>query len=166
MAMPKVSLPLFYFMIMSLALLFSSNAQDTNQDYINSHNDARVAVGAGLGNMTWNETVADYARDYANQRIADCNLVHSDGPYGENLAWGSGDLSGLDAVRMWVDEKAFYDYNSNTCTGGQQCGHYTQVVWRDSISLGCAKVTCNNGLGTLITCNYYPPGNVIGQRPY
>ncbi|XP_050210996.1 pathogenesis-related protein 1-like [Mercurialis annua] len=165
MILPKISLSPFC--IITIASLLLSSAQDTDQDYINSHNEARVAlVGVGLKNVSWNESVADYARDYANQRIDDCNLVHSGGPYGENIAWGGGELSGIEAVKMWVDEKPFYDYNSNSCVDGEQCGHYTQIIWRDSVSIGCAKVICNNGTGTFITCNYYPPGNIIGQKPY
>ncbi|KAJ9159333.1 hypothetical protein P3X46_024843 [Hevea brasiliensis] len=162
MKLCKLSLPLTF--LLSIALItFPSYAQDTPQDYLNVHNQARADVG--LGPLTWDDKVAAYAQNYANQRIGDCNLVHSDGPYGENLAWGSGDLSGIDAVKMWVDEKPYYDYNSNSCAPGQMCGHYTQVVWRDSVRLGCAKVTCNNG-ETFIGCNYDPPGNYIGQRPY
>ncbi|KAK9988775.1 hypothetical protein SO802_029014 [Lithocarpus litseifolius] len=44
---------------------------------------------------------------------------------GENLAWGSRDLSGTAAVNMWVAEKPKYDYDSNSCVGGE-CLHYTQ----------------------------------------
>ncbi|XVE67402.1 hypothetical protein DITRI_Ditri08aG0157500 [Diplodiscus trichospermus] len=147
--------------LMALALL--SHAQDSPQDYLNAHNTARADVG--VGPMTWDDTVAAYAKNYANQRIGDCNLVHSGGPYGENLAWSSADLSGTDAVTMWVNEKADYNYDSNTCAPGKVCGHYTQVVWRKSVRLGCAKVRCNNG-GTFIGCNYDPPGNYNGEKPY
>ncbi|XWS40348.1 hypothetical protein CRYUN_Cryun18bG0133300 [Craigia yunnanensis] len=149
--------------LMALALVLPSHAQDSQQDYLNAHNTARAAVG--VGPMTWDDTVAAYAQNYANQRSGDCNLVHSNGPYGENLAWSSGDLSGTDAVTMWVNEKADYNYDSNSCGPGKVCGHYTQVVWRDSVRLGCAKVRCSNG-GTFIGCNYDPPGNFIGQKPY
>ncbi|XWS67537.1 hypothetical protein CRYUN_Cryun04dG0014900 [Craigia yunnanensis] len=149
--------------LMALALVLPSHAQNSPQDFLNAHNTARAAVG--VGPMTWDNTVAAYAQNYANQRIGDCKLVHSGGRYGENIAWGSADLSGTAAVRMWVDEKANYDYTSNTCAPGKVCGHYTQVVWRNSVRLGCAKVRCNNG-GTFIICNYDPPGNFNGQRPY
>ncbi|XWS67539.1 hypothetical protein CRYUN_Cryun04dG0015100 [Craigia yunnanensis] len=149
--------------LMALALVLPSHAQNSPQDFLNAHNTARAAVG--VGPMTWDNTVAAYAQNYANQRIGDCKLVHSGGRYGENIAWGSADLSGTAAVRMWVDEKANYDYASNTCAPGKVCGHYTQVVWRNSVRLGCAKVRCNNG-GTFIICNYDPPGNFNGQRPY
>ncbi|XVF00654.1 hypothetical protein REPUB_Repub04eG0019700 [Reevesia pubescens] len=145
------------------SLVFPSHAQNSPQDYLNAHNTARAAVG--VGPMTWDNTVATYAQNYANKRIGDCNLVHSGGRYGENLAWSSADLSGTNAVRMWVNEKADYNYNSNTCAQGKVCGHYTQVVWRNSVRLGCAKVRCTNG-GTFIGCNYDPPGNYIGRKPY
>ncbi|XP_050210805.1 basic form of pathogenesis-related protein 1-like [Mercurialis annua] len=151
--------------LISLTLTLPSSAQDTPQDYLDAHNAARIAVGAGLEPMTWDNTVAAYAQDYANQRINDCALIHSSGSYGENIAASSGDFSGTGAVKLWVDEIAFYDYNSNSCATGEQCGHYTQVVWRQSVRLGCAKVMCANG-GTFITCNYDPPGNFIGEKPY
>ena len=159
----SVSLIAFTCLIIGLATLQASNAQDSPQDFLNAHNSARAQVG--VGPMTWDDKVASYARQYANSHIGDCKMVHSGGPYGENLAWSSGNLSGTDAVRMWVNEKANYNYNSNSCASGKVCGHYTQEVWRKSVRLGCAKVRCNNG-GTFIGCNYDPPGNYIGQKPY
>ncbi|KAL7206246.1 hypothetical protein ACSBR2_019037 [Camellia fascicularis] len=78
--------------------------------------------------MTWDNNLAAYAQRYANSRMGDCNLVHSGGPYGENLAEGSGSFTGTDGVNLWVGEKPYYDYNSNSCVGGKECRHYTQVV--------------------------------------
>nr|CAD1819851.1 unnamed protein product [Ananas comosus var. bracteatus] len=75
------------------------------------------------------------------------------------------DYTAADAVNSWVSENQYYDHATNTCAQGQECGHYTQVVWRDSTMIGCARVVCNNG-GIFITCNYYPPGNIDGQSPY
>ena len=157
----KISLA--FFTLITLSLILPSRAQDNPQDYLDAHNAARAAVG--VGPLTWDNTVQAYAQAYASQRAGDCNLVLSGGPYGEILQWSSADLSGTDAVKLWVDEKAYYDYNSNSCAAGQQCGHYTQVVWRNSARLGCAKVKCSTG-GTFIGCNYDPPGNYVGQKPY
>ncbi|XP_065872798.1 pathogenesis-related protein 1-like [Euphorbia lathyris] len=159
----KISIALI--VLISLALTKSLNAQDAPQDYINAHNEARGEVG--VGPMTWDDNVAAYARNYAEQRRGDCKLQHSQGgPYGENIvAGGSGDFSGTNAVKLWVSEKTFYNHGSNTCAAGKQCGHYTQVVWRNSVRLGCAKVRCNSG-GVFITCNYDPPGNYRNQKPY
>lgn len=140
-------------------------AQNTPQDFLDAHNAARAQVSVGA--MIWNATVAAYAQTYANQMAATCNLVHSNGPYGENLAWGSSStFTGTAAVNLWVAEKQYYTYSTNTCAAGKVCGHYTQVVWQNSVRLGCARVTCNNGGGTFIICSYDPPGNYVGQKPY
>ncbi|XP_022866757.1 pathogenesis-related leaf protein 6-like, partial [Olea europaea var. sylvestris] len=140
-----------------------SEAQNSPQDYLNAHNAARAQVG--VGPMVWNDKVADFARNYVNQRTGDCNLVHSGSrSYGENLAKGSGDFTGKAAVDLWVLEKRNYDYKSNSCVVGE-CRHYTQVVLRNSLRLGCARARCNNG-SWFVSCNYAPPGNFIGQLPY
>ena len=151
--------------IIGLAIPQTSNAQDSPQDYLNAHNAARAEVG--VGPLVWDYKLASYAKKYANQHINDCELVHSGGPYGEDLSWSSApDIPGVEAVKYWVDEKANYDYKSNSCIGDKMCGHYTQVVWRDTVRVGCAKVRCNGNKGTLIQCNYDPPGNFYGERPY
>ncbi|KAL6210012.1 hypothetical protein ACLB2K_020950 [Fragaria x ananassa] len=101
----------------SLALIHSIHAQDSPQDYLDAHNAARAAVG--VAPLTWDDQVARFAQDYANTHVGDCQLVHSGGQYGENLAMSTGDLSGTDAVNLWIREKADYDYNLNTCAAGK-----------------------------------------------
>ncbi|RDX61523.1 hypothetical protein CR513_60240, partial [Mucuna pruriens] len=105
--------------------------QDSEEDYVNAHNAARSEVS--VPNLVWDNTVAAFAQTYANLRKADCKLIHSGGGgrYGENLAKSTGNLSGIGAVKLWVNEKPKYDYNSNKCVGGE-CRHYTQVVWKNS----------------------------------
>ncbi|XP_073107401.1 pathogenesis-related protein PRB1-3-like [Elaeis guineensis] len=162
--MSSSNLPFVFAIAVSLGMIHTAIAQNSPEDFVSPHNSARAAVG--VGPVSWNDSVAAYAQDYANQRSGDCQLVHSDGSYGENLFGGSGaDYTAADAVNLWMSEKQYHDYNSNMCADVQVCGHYTQVVWRDSTNIGCARVVCDNG-GIFITCNYYPPGNFVGQRPY
>ena len=148
---------------MGLTLIHVSLAQNSHQDFVNAHNAARAEVG--VGPIRWNHTIAAYAQDYANKRIGDCDLIHSMGPYGECLAEGYAILSAVDAVNLWVNEKQYYDYESNSCIGTDECRHYTQVVWRDSMHLGCARVKCDNDW-LFVICDYDPPGNDEDERPY
>ncbi|XP_008236236.1 PREDICTED: basic form of pathogenesis-related protein 1-like [Prunus mume] len=157
------------FGIFSIALILSThvsqarpNKEPHHQDFIDEHNRARAEVG--VGPIKWNDTVAAYAQKYADSKIETCEMVHSQGPYGENLAEGYGEMTGGQAVKFWVTEKPNYDYASNTCVG-DVCGHYTQVVWRNSTHVGCARAKCKNGW-MFVICSYYPPGNYIGERPY
>ncbi|KAJ9705383.1 hypothetical protein PVL29_003435 [Vitis rotundifolia] len=146
---------------MGLALAHISYAQNSPQDFLDAHNAARAEVG--VEPMTWDNTVAAYAQNYAIQRVGDCNLVLSGGPYGENLAWGVPSLTGIDAVNLWVGEKPNYDYNSSSCVGGE-CLHYALVIWPNSLHLGCATVQCTSG-GWFVTCNYDPQGSSFPMPP-
>lgn len=148
--------------IMGLSLAQLTLSQNTHKDYLDAHNTARAHVG--VRPLTWNRTLAAYARKYANTRIRYCELEHSNGPYGENIAEGYDNFSGKDAVNLWISENANYDHHSNSCVGGE-CLHYTQVVWRNTVHLGCARAHCKSGWW-FITCNYDPPGNYEGERPY
>jgi hypothetical protein len=136
-----------------------------------AHNVVRAEVG--VAGLVWDPSVAATAAAYA----ARCVFQHSGtAGLGENLAAyaPSGGHTGQDAVDSWASEKANYDYASNTCAANQVCGHYTQVVWRNSTNLGCGVQACNTNspFGAsfpnweIWVCNYLPPGNFVGQRPY
>ncbi|KAH0632657.1 pathogenesis-related leaf protein 4-like [Solanum tuberosum] len=152
---------LFLICFMILAIFHSCDAQNSPQDYLAVHNNARAQVR--VGPMSWDGALATKAQKYADSRRGDCNLIHSGS--GENLAKGSGDFTGRSASELWVAEKPNYNYDTNKCASGKVCGHYTQVVWRTSVRLGCGRARCNNGWW-FICCNYAPSGNIVGRRPY
>jgi pathogenesis-related protein 1 len=161
MGLTKLLLALY---LVGLTLSHVSVAKNGHRHFLDGHNKARAEVG--VPPLVWNNTLAAYARNYANKRIPDCKMVESDpdGPYGECLAEGYGDFKAADVVKGWVSEKQYYDHKSNKCIGGE-CGHYTQVVWRDTKYLGCARAKCNNGW-MFVTFNYFPSGNYYGESPY
>lgn len=137
--------------------------------------------------LRWSETLRQRAEKWAAElkRGNDCGMKHS-GP-GENLFWagpletadakdGNGNwvwqyslqaITEADVADDWGSEKQWYDHASNTCSAptGRSCGHYTQMVWRDSQEVGCAKAVCDD-FSQVWVCNYEPAGNVQGQKPY
>uniref|UniRef100_A0A0D3GYD2 SCP domain-containing protein n=1 Tax=Oryza barthii TaxID=65489 RepID=A0A0D3GYD2_9ORYZ len=134
-------------------------------EFVQLHNKARAAVG--VGPVAWSDVLAAKALEHASY----CQKQHIQGQYGENLWWsyGAGTTgTPADAMSYWLAEKAKYYYDSNYCSAGELgCAHYTQVVWRRTAYVGCARVTCNrNGIGTMIACNYFPRGNMKNERPY
>ncbi|HEY5742486.1 MAG TPA: CAP domain-containing protein, partial [Terrimicrobiaceae bacterium] len=63
----------------------------------------------------------------------------------------------------------WYNYEENTCAAGNECRHYTQLVWSSSQRLGAGRAvrTTKEGRTYVIwVCNYAPPGNIKGERPY
>lgn len=133
--------------------------------YLAPHNKIRAKLG--LPPLQWSEQLARYAQWWAHQRQGDCAMIHSGSDYGENLFWGSTGRSWgpTDAVAFWASEKSYYNYQTNSCAQGRECLHYTQIIWKHSLRVGCAKVTCRNGYA-FIGCNYDPHGNILGQKPF
>ncbi|XP_030477831.2 pathogenesis-related protein PR-1-like [Cannabis sativa] len=136
--------------------------------FLAAHNIARAKKGEPP--LFWDAKLARHARRWASQRKADCALKHSfqDGEFtlGENIFWGGGsDWTPANAVEAWMEEEKDYSYESNSCANGKMCGHYTQIVWQSTKRVGCARVICDNK-DTFMICNYDPPGNYIGEKPY
>ncbi|CAN8306478.1 unnamed protein product [Cochlearia groenlandica] len=135
-----------------------------SMQFLFAHNLVRARVGEPP--LEWDGRLAAYARSWAKQRVGDCRLVHSNGPFGENIFWaGDNNWRPGEVVKVWADENKFYDTKANTCEEGQMCGHYTQIVWKDSTKVGCARVDCTNG-GLYAICVYNPPGNYEGEHPF
>jgi pathogenesis-related protein 1 len=149
-----------------------------------AHNQVRALVdtsgiaGGPLPPMQWNSALAAHAAAWASMCIdGDGNglVDHSSSGYrsnvggfsyvGENIfASGSSMASATQAVQVWAEEKNDFTYPS--CAGGAVCGHYTQIVWRSSVNLGCANVTCGSlQYKGVVLCQYGPGGN-SGGAPY
>ncbi|KAI0932293.1 hypothetical protein AcV5_004441 [Taiwanofungus camphoratus] len=130
-------------------------------EYLSDHNTVRAQHGAAP--LSWNGTLATAAQQWANN----CVFQHSGGslgPYGENLAAGTGSSYGIDAaIQSWTNEVSEYDPNN------PQPSHFTQVVWKATTQLGCAVQECSGifpssyGEAKFYVCEYYPQGNVIGE---
>jgi pathogenesis-related protein 1 len=145
-----------------------------NQDEIRAltrlHNKARADVG--VAPLAWSADIAAYAQRWADHLAASgCRMEHrpSSGKwrrlYGENLFMGTAGAYGVgDAVEAWVGEKKDYRGKALDGSNWHAAGHYTQVVWRGTRRFGCAKSACRDMV--IVVCNYDPPGNVMGQKPF
>lgn len=50
-----------------------------------------------------------------------------------------------------------------------KAGHYTQMVWKKSTQIGAGSAVVKQGRykGLVVTvCNYDPPGNFVGEKPF
>ena len=150
---------------------------------LDAHNDARCAVG--VADLLWNDADETSAAEWA----ANCVYQHSTRDQregrGENLAAAMGQgfpavLSG--ANRGWIDQErpnwpcetgAIPNCEPVPGAVNTQCGHYTQVVWDATTTMGCAHALCtdNNPFGQqgewrLTVCQFSPGGNMMGARPF
>jgi pathogenesis-related protein 1 len=127
----------------------------------------KVRADVGVGPMKWSRTLAVYAQEWSDHLAATtCRMAHrTEGKYGENLFQGTaGFYTAVDAAKNWEAEKKDYRGGVLTESDWRPAGHYTQMVWRDTTALGCGEAVCKRTL--IVVCNYDPPGNYIGRRPY
>lgn len=173
------------FLVLTMAavcLLLSGfvNAADVDAAAIlAAHNKWRAKVGAGA--LEYSSSLAASAQKWADELKANnhCNMRHSksDGAYGENIFWASAlqwsdgrrevmKIPAAKPVDSWASEQADYHYSSNSCDAGKVCGHYTQLVWKNSSRVGCAMAVCEDSKDQVWVCQYQPAGNWVGQKPY
>ena len=132
------------------------------QEIVAAHNAVRSKVG--VSPLVWSDDMAKVAQEWANTLVAKGAFEHrTDHRYGENLLEASGfEPTPAQVVSAWAEEAKDYQYSANSCSG--VCGHYTQVVWRDTKAVGCA--VGRDAAREIWVCNYAPYGNVVGERPY
>jgi len=147
-------------------------------DIVKHHNVLRAQEGAAdMETMSWNESLAAAAKDWVRQCIWEHGFPPLPGSsftsYGQNLYMiGGAPMDVVDGVQSWYDENLDYDYDTLGCSPDKMCGHYTQVVWATSRQVGCAHHYCSTLQNSDMTraevliCNYLPPGNFIGQKPF
>jgi uncharacterized protein YkwD len=129
---------------------------------VSAHNEIRAQ--AGVPPLKWSDRLEAVAQDWANTLLSRREFSHRpNSKLGENLFAITGARSSTaEVIRAWADESRNYDYRSNRCR--DVCGHYTQIVWRDTKQVGCAVARDNRR--EIWVCNYDPPGNWVGHRPY
>jgi pathogenesis-related protein 1 len=133
-----------------------------SRDLLAAHNAVRARLG--VASLVWSDRLAVLAQDWADKLLAHNQFAHRpNNRYGENLFEITGaTASPEEVVNTWAAETRNYEYKSNTCHG--ECLHYTQIVWRDTREVGCG--VARRGVREVWVCDYEPPGNVVGERPY
>jgi len=130
----------------------------------------QIRAEVGTPPLKWDCNLAKESQKWAEILASQGRLKHSSpNNYGENLYfyWNSGGkvASLEDAVNSWYSEKAYFVYGAkNWCKPGKICGHYTQLIWKDTTHMGCGKAFKNNS--TYVVCRFTPQGNLLGKQPY
>jgi Cysteine-rich secretory protein family len=143
----------------------ASHSQNVNEsEILAAHNKYRREVGVPA--LVWSDSIAASARQWADHLAATRSFKHSSSGYGENIWSGTtGSFSQTDMVDRWGSEQQYFVAGGsfpNVCRG--RCGHYTQMIWRNTTAIGCGLAT--DGGRDYLVCRYNPPGNYRGRKPY
>jgi hypothetical protein len=157
--------------------------------YDGFHWNATLASDA----QQWANKCTHGAKTATNQTgFAHCNAVTPNEcqGQGENLfTWYGKDGQGrpvipppipspkevIDGQYGWYPEVQYMELDPQTHSykephngqvNGHTVGHFTQMVWASTTSVGCGHATCpdpDHGQVTLYVCRYSPAGNIPGQ---
>lgn len=115
--------------------------------------------------VSWNTSIAASAAAYA----ATCVYEHdpANNVFGENLYVAYASTLTVpralnDSVEAWYSEVAFYNYSNPSVptTAGEQVGHFTQLVWASTTSVGCGIMVCPDGVFNLDGTVFWNAPNV------
>jgi uncharacterized protein YkwD len=112
-----------------------------------------------------NKEICTIAENYAKTLATKLKcLQHSENTYkgqelGENLFGCFGmEATGQEISDHWYSEIKKYNFNGDWQGG---CGHFTQMVWKDTEEVGFGKWKDKSGQ-IYVVANYYPAGNFLG----
>ncbi|XP_065064531.1 uncharacterized protein LOC135690796 [Rhopilema esculentum] len=157
--------------------LFMTVKSDFAGECLFAHNVAR-GQHEDTPDLTWDADLATSAESYAqklasdNQKSGGSSYLMDHSPaagrdYGENIYIGNS--GGLDerkianAMYFWYREGIKYNYES--IAPWTSTGHFTQVIWKSTTTVGCGKALYykNLRIHTIIVCQYKPKGNTSMQ---
>ena len=178
----------------ALADAAEARPKQARSSMVEAHNAVRGEITPDLPPLSWSKQIAEQAQVWADTLARnDCEMRHNPDlqEHGQNLFWGgparevtitrsaggevvdrevrisAQEITAENVVESWASEKQWYDYETNACHApeGESCGHYTQIVWAQTTQVGCGMTLCDSK-GQVWVCDYYPAGNILGQRPY
>ncbi len=155
--------------VLALSAADPAGAQESFKDEVlAAHNAERAATG--VPPLRWDPVLAEHADTWARNLAMTGQFEHQrPSREGENLWRGTpGAFRPSQMVQSWIDEKKDFQYGvfpKVSRTGEwHDVGHYTQLVWRNTTSVGCAWAP--SMLWEYLVCRYAPPGNFNGRKPY
>jgi uncharacterized protein YkwD len=152
---------------------------DFAQQILAVHNSERAAVG--VPPLVWSDKLAASAKTWAEHLATTAEFRHSLSGVGENIAGYSPSRGPFrPGVYLWVAEKANYHgkpEGTPQTPDNPVVGHYTQMVWNTTKSVGCATASGNGhpyfsgaskpaDFMSILVCQYSPPGNIFPEKPY
>ena len=64
-------------------------------------------------------------------------------------------------ISSWYDEVSMHNFQRPKFS--KETGHFTQMVWKDTKSMGVGVAHSPDGREVYIVTNYYPAGNIVSR---
>ncbi|KAL1502315.1 hypothetical protein ABEB36_007480 [Hypothenemus hampei] len=155
-----------------LSLSLKSSAKDLRsitegnfeEDFLNAHNHYRARHG--VPPLTLDKSLCKYAEEWAKHLASKNILEHRpESNYGESIyCLYSSDptfkINGNTPVDTWYEEIKQHTFSREP--SDLKSGHFTQLIWKSSESLGVAVAKSSQG-SIYVVAYYSPAGNFVGH---
>lgn len=127
------------------------------------HNEYRSEHG--VPPLVLNKDITKVAQKWADDLAKRDSMAYSlNQTYGESVysGWSSDPntkVTARDCIDKWYSE--INDYSFGKEPEVLTCGHFTQIVWKDTKEIGVGSAKSKSGK-LYVVVNYYPPGNYSG----
>lgn len=144
--------------------LFGSKTSDFENEALEIHNEYRREHGAPP--LVLNKNISKVAQKWAEELAKKDSMAYSlNKMYGESVYSGwtadaKTTITAKDCVDKWYSE--INEFNFGKEPEVLTCGHFTQIVWKDTKELGVGSAKSASGK-LYVVANYSPPGNYSGQ---
>ncbi|KAF7845837.1 hypothetical protein BT93_L0395 [Corymbia citriodora subsp. variegata] len=155
----------------------ASAVATTYEQLVLAHHNVHRANHSAT-DVIWSANLAAIALSIAETCVYEHNTTAGGGGYGQNIAAGV-EASGIGEVisdLFYNGEVNYfvglYGEASPDMTNFEHWGHFSQIVWKATTTVGCATYDCSSsGLANVgsdvspyfTVCNYEGPGNVGGE---
>ncbi|KAF5289263.1 hypothetical protein FQA39_LY15193 [Lamprigera yunnana] len=145
-----------------LTISIKGKQGDFEEDFLNAHNEYRQKHG--VPPLKLDKKLCKYSEEWAKILSSKNNLEHRKNcPYGENIyCMYSSDpnfiLTGRAPVDKWYEEIGQHPFGREP--NNLKSGHFTQVIWKTSESLGVGVAKSRQGY-IYVVANYNPAGNFL-----
>lgn len=124
-----------------------------------AHNRWRSTVR--VPDLIWSDELAKAAQELADDlRDRGCTTSHSKNSYNENI-FRAGAIVYSNGRREFK-KKTPQEVTEKWSSGNAS---YNNIIRDDTNKIGCAMSVCKDN-SQIWVCYYYPPGNIVGQKPY
>ncbi|KAF4513163.1 hypothetical protein G6O67_000469 [Ophiocordyceps sinensis] len=148
---------------------YAGEVPENAKDGLDKANEFRALHGAPT--LTWDKDLEKTARDWANTCKVDHGGIGTG--TGQNIYAFSAQLGPKedylgDPMRSWYREEPAYAEATRYGEPARwlaETGHFTQLVWKGTTKMGCARntVACTKSKWrTIVVCNFQQAGNMMG----
>lgn len=144
--------------------LFGSKTSEFENEALEVHNEYRREHG--VPPLVLNKDISKVSQKWAEELAKNDAMTYSlNENYGESVYCGwspdpSVKIKARDCVTKWYDE--INDFSFGKEPEILTCGHFTQIVWKNTRELGIGSARSKSGK-LYVVANYYPPGNYSDQ---